>query len=151
MRKLKVLVSAWLLLWACCVYGDTTGVPYTSEVAIRDMLLKKVTPVFPPEALASVRHAALIEAHIVMNVSGDVVDATILESPDPSVNKAVLQALWKWKFKPFPGVSKDFKLAGKLTFYCIVDGKSGRIVNPDEVGIVELDGREPAVSKGKAR
>jgi hypothetical protein len=150
MRKLKVLVSTWLFLWACCLYADT-GVPYTSEVAIRDMLVRKVAPVFPPEALASVRHAAVIEAHVVMNVSGDVVDATILESPDPSLNKAVLQALWQWKFRPFTDVSKDFKLAGKLTFYCIVDGKSGRIVNPDEVGIVELDGREPAAPKGKAR
>jgi hypothetical protein len=67
------------------------------------------------------------------------------------VNKAVLQALRQWKFKPLTGESKDFKLAGKLTFYAIVDGKSGRIVNPDEVGIVELDGRAPAVSTGKAR
>jgi len=32
-----------------------------------------------------------------------------------------------------------------------VDGKSGRIVNPDEVGFVEIDGREPAVSKRKSR
>jgi hypothetical protein len=150
MQKLKVLIPVWLLLCACCLYGET-GVPYTSEVAIRDMLIKKVTPVFPSDALASVRHAAVIEARIVMNVSGDVVDATILESPDPSLSKATLQALWQWKFRPITGESKDFKLAGKLTFYCIVDGKSGKIVNPDEVGIVEIDGREPAVSKGKAR
>ena len=150
MRKLKVFVSAWLLLWACCLYGDT-GIPYTSEIAIRDMLVKRVTPVFPLEALPSIRHAAVIEAHIVMNVRGDVVDATILESPDPNLNKAVLQALWQWKFKPITGEGKDFKLAGKLTFYAIVDGKSGKIVNPDEVGFVELDGRESSVSTGKAR
>lgn len=59
----------------------------------------KVRPKLPPDLL-SAHDGKLIVVYAVVNVDGGLEQLRVLESPDPSLNPPVLEALGKWTLEP---------------------------------------------------
>ncbi|MGA7632267.1 MAG: energy transducer TonB, partial [Terriglobales bacterium] len=63
------------------------------------LLIKKVTPVYPPEAkYAHIQGSVVLQA--VINKSGDIVDLEAISGPNELVMSAV-NAVRKWKYRPY--------------------------------------------------
>jgi TonB family protein len=78
--------------------GLTIRVPVSAGVTT-GLIIKKVTPVYPPEARsARIQGTVLMQATI--NKTGDVVDLEVLSGPIELVVSAV-NAVRKWKYRPY--------------------------------------------------
>jgi hypothetical protein len=104
------------------------------EFTIRRVATKKPLPVYPPESVAKKR-AGVAVAAIRSDVSGNVIEATILEAPDEAIGVAARNALLTWVIPPMmvAGRSEPHGVNGKVTFYFqIVEGR-GRVSNPEDL------------------
>ena len=63
------------------------------------LLIKKVRPIYPPEAL-SARIEGTVRLRAVINKAGDVVDLEVMDGPLELVVSAV-DAVRQWKYRPY--------------------------------------------------
>ena len=75
---------------------------------------KRVNPVYPPTA-KSIRQTGVVKVEVVINEEGDI--ASIGNTSGPSMLKqAAVDALRKWKFKPFNRDGQPVKATGFVNF-----------------------------------
>jgi len=77
-------------------------------------LIKKVNPVYPPEAFKKkIEGIVIMEA--VADEKGKVSDLRMISSPDPLLTKAAMEAVKQWEYKPFIKDGKATKVAFTAT------------------------------------
>jgi TonB family protein len=93
--------------------GDPAVIPAQDAVAARygglpeidpsnagGMLVKKVTPVFPPEELSK-RTPGIVRMRVTIGLDGAVHDMQLVEASEVPMVSAVMEAVSQWKYKPF--------------------------------------------------
>jgi TonB family protein len=84
--------------------------------------IKRVQPPYPEVAKAA-KASGAVQVRVVVNETGDVVDATVL-SGHPLLRENALEAARQWKFKPTELAGKAVKVDGILTFNFSLAGES---------------------------
>ena len=138
---MKIQISqvwCWeIFVAACLVLGTSVGVRGQSEKVVRvdELGIRKsasriVMPTFPETARRRKAHGVAV-VELQYNGTGDVTDIQVLESPDPTIKEALIDAVKQWKFRISTLNGKPLSVRGKLTFYYIVE-KNGhaRVENP---------------------
>lgn len=94
------------------------------EASIRDIAVRKVLPIFPPEAAnASVSGVAVAQVRIDEN--GTLTSVEVLQAPHPSIAQATVAAIKQWEFKFTKNQATPECFNSKLTFYFVIeDGKA---------------------------
>jgi TonB family protein len=83
----------------------------TDEMNRLPQLVKAVNPTYPVEARMK-RITGVVIVEFVVDESGNVWIPTVIESPDPMLSKAAVNALLKWKF--LPGVKNGHKVNTRM-------------------------------------
>jgi TonB family protein len=103
------------------------------EDGMRKSAAKTVMPSYPNEA-QNKREQGVVVVEVQYDSKGDVVNATLLETPSKSIGDAVVVAVKQWKF--VPSKKQDgtaVSVRGKLTFYFEIDKEGkGRVQNPKQ-------------------
>lgn len=99
------------------------------ENHLRTKAISSVMPKFPAAARKGKASGAAV-AQITVDGEGRVVNVEVLEAPHPSINEAVKEALYKWRFAKFTVKGKPLRVRGKLTFYFVNEKKGARVENP---------------------
>ena len=81
---------------------------------VRPKLIKKVDPVYPPEALEK-KLGGLVVIEATLNSSGKVVEAKIIEGSQPLLNNAALDAVKQWEYKPYKENGKALSVSFTVT------------------------------------
>ncbi len=103
---------------------------HSNEFGLRVLMVHTVMPEYPEEAL-SAGAQGLVVAAVRSNPNGDLVTIKILQSPDPSISKAVVNALKQWKMKrTVNGGGEPSRYQGELRFHYIIENGVGRVENP---------------------
>ena len=103
------------------------------EDGMRKSAAKTVMPSYPDEALKK-REQGVVVTEVQYDPKGDVINATVIESPSKSIGDAAVIAVKQWKF--VPSKKQDgtpVSILGKLTFYFDIDKEGkGRVQNPKQ-------------------
>lgn len=106
----------------------------THEQILRSHAIRAVIPDFPAEARAQKAHGVVV-TQLGLNEQGIVMWVKVLQSPHPAINQAVIGAVRQWTFRPFRIEEEPACMAGKLTFYYIVEDNGRAYVrNPKRYG-----------------
>ena len=94
----------FLLIVAFFVHAQSTASPPSGRVAIspdiaKRLLVTVVPPDYPPIAKAA-GIVGIVHARVVIDESGNIKDVTLV-SGHPMLAPAALEAIRKWKYKPF--------------------------------------------------
>jgi TonB family protein len=100
----------------------------THEQILRSRAVNAIMPTFPPGALKDKAQGVAV-AQVELNEEGEVIAVKILQASHPAIERAMFDAIIRWRFKPFMISGKAGCIQGKLTFYFII--------NQDGVGIVK--------------
>lgn len=103
------------------------------EDGMRKSASKTVMPSYPEEAVKK-REQGVVVVELQYDAKGDVVNASVLETPSRSIGDAVVIAVKQWKFVPSKKIDGTaVSVRGKLTFYFEIDkdGK-GLVQNPKQ-------------------
>jgi TonB family protein len=106
-----------------------------SEEGIRRFATITVLPTFPDDALRA-KESGVAVASIEVDVNGRISRLEVVEAPSPSIKASVTQAVQKWQFDPTYTGGRPTRLLGKLTFYFVIRGGKGLVLNPSEAGYV---------------
>ena len=85
---------------ATAVVGNLDSPPTALHTAL---------PAMPRDVIAK-RTEGTVEAALLVDESGEVVEVTILKSPDPALSNAVLVALKQWQFAPMTASGRPTKV-----------------------------------------
>jgi TonB family protein len=101
------------------------------EKTLRKWAKVVVMPTYPPESKKNNAQGVVV-AELSIDETGTVKKVEILESPDDAIGKAVTNATKQWKFEPAidDSTGKAIRLAGKLTFYFVIEGTAAYVRNP---------------------
>jgi len=103
-----------------------------AEGVLRRKTIHVVLPSFPPEALRR-RAQGVAVAELEVNEEGYVAHSRVLQAPDPAIRAAVEEAIKQWTFRPTTVRKTPVRVVGKLTFYFVIEGGKGRVLNPEEM------------------
>lgn len=80
---------------------DRSTIPFVEggELASPELIKPAIMPVYPEEARKG-RVMGTVVLRLVIDENGTVVDATGLESPDPTLTVAAVEAVRQWRFRP---------------------------------------------------
>jgi TonB family protein len=126
----KVVVAYLLfsLVWGGMnVLQEITG--HVHENHLRTKAIASLMPKFPAVAKKE-KISGVAVAKITVNGDGQVANVQILEAPHPSIEQAVKEALYKWRFAKFSIKGKPIIAIGKMTFYFVNDKRGARVENP---------------------
>ena len=136
-RRIRVRGAFWLLSLPAFVFvvAPVIGVQYkvatVPEKTLRKFAKTVVMPVYPD---ASQRDGAqgVAVAKLDINEEGTVNKVEVLEAPDDAIANALVTALKMWTFqRPIEdSTGKPIRLAGKLTFYFVIENGRGVVRNP---------------------
>lgn len=81
-------------------------------------LIKRVDPVYPPEAVKK-QEEGMVIMEVVVDKQGNVADVNITSGENPVLSKAAVEAVRQWKYRPYlkDGVPKPVKFIVVLDFY----------------------------------
>lgn len=102
---------------------------HVHENHLRTKAIASVMPKFPNAAKKKKINGVAV-AQITVDETGQVINVEVLEAPHPSIEEAVKEALYQWRFAIFSVKGKPFKAIGKMTFYFVNDKKGARVENP---------------------
>jgi TonB family protein len=137
----RLLLSVLCITTLLCLVTATpiahfqTNVPTRREAALRRSAIENPMPEYPKQSLEA-RHTGVAVVEILADTEGRVERVRVLEAPDPYIEKSVTKAVSAWRFKPLttgPNTSERTKFDGKLFFYFVIQGGSGRVLFPDEM------------------
>ena len=116
------------------VIGQKCVVGKISEIDMRKHARKQVLPEFPKQAKdLNVKGVAVVEVQL--NARSEISSILIIQSPHPSVNRALTEAVSKWLFE-FNQDREETPLCfkGKLTFYFIDENGTSLVRHPKRFG-----------------
>ncbi|HEX8847742.1 MAG TPA: energy transducer TonB [Pyrinomonadaceae bacterium] len=102
---------------------------HVHENHLRTKAIASYMPKYPDVAKKE-KISGVAVARITVDESGQVAKVEILEAPHPSIEEAVKEALYKWRFAKFTIKGKPLKAIGKMTFYFVNDKRGARVENP---------------------
>ena len=134
LQKPVLLIVFWQLAslgFAFTLSAPQNVVARASEASLRKIATKVVMPNYPHESIKRGAKGVAV-AELVIGVAGDVSNAEVLEAPDALIEKAVLEAVKQWKFRPTNVKGGGpVSVRGKLTFYFEINEKGqGKVENP---------------------
>jgi TonB family protein len=136
LRKFLWRTRAGLLVFGCtisfAVTANSQSVIKVAELSLRKAATRVVMPEFPPEAIKR-RVSGVAVIRILYDENGEVIKTKVLEAPDLLTGNAVLAAVKQWQFQPQKVNGEPVRIKSKLTFYFVIEGGIGRVVNPKQV------------------
>lgn len=120
---------AWMNLFAAVPAWRQCTNSKLHERDVRRFAVKTVLPPYPEEAKKA-RAQGVAVAELEITTKGDVTSVRLLESPHPSIEEAVSNAVMQWKFKVDVPADAPQCVKGKLTFYFVIEGNNARVKNP---------------------
>ena len=99
-----------------------------TEKTMRERATKSVMPGFPDEAMKRGAKGMAV-AELEFDTKGGVTVVEIVESPDPSISRALTEAIKQWKFRPFKMAGEPVCVRGALSFRYESDRTKGSVKN----------------------
>lgn len=126
----------FLFLVTCVINTVAGGQGNTAkQIRAHEFYLRKkaITSVVPKYPLAARKDNAsgVAVSQITIDENGQVLNVEVLQSPHPSIEAEVKEALYKWRFSKFTINGKPYKTTGKLTFYFIIEKGRARVEGPN--------------------
>lgn len=102
----------------------------THEQILRRRAVNAIMPKFPLGALKAKAQGVAV-AQVELDKTGEVTAVKILQASHPTIERAMFDAVIRWRFKPFQLGGESACIQGKLTFYFVIneDG-TGVVKNP---------------------
>lgn len=107
----------------------TTAAPSPGPDSKTLELVKQVRAVYPNEAVANQMQGE-VKLKLLVNESGDVEDAQVIDGDDV-FRKSAVDAVKKWKFKPFIKNGKAIKVATIINMDFAISGHTKDVKDPD--------------------
>lgn len=99
------------------------------EDGLRKSAYKIIMPDFPEQSKKRNAHGVAV-VQLEYDGNGDVTRVKALQTPDSDIERAVVAAVQRWKFRPSTIGGVPLKVRGKLTFYYVIDRRGARVNNP---------------------
>ncbi len=113
MKFLKIL--SFMGITATLLYAGGERIWDVWEVKYKPVLIQKIRPKYP-EVAKKKRIEGEVRVSIIVNEKGEVESAKIVASSNPIFNKACLEAVYKFKFKPGRIGNKNVKVKLLIPF-----------------------------------
>jgi TonB family protein len=109
-----------------------------AEGAFRALVIHEVVPEYPADALRTELSGVSV-AEVDVGTSGDVLRIHVLQAPGDSVGDAMTRALTKWKFRVPTVKGVPLGVAGKITYYFLIENRKGRVLAPSQMPTAHED------------
>ncbi|MGO9097698.1 MAG: energy transducer TonB [Bryobacteraceae bacterium] len=111
--------------------ASNPGAARVSESSFRHAATNIVVPVYPLEAVRSGVHGVAV-ADVQIDETGAVSRVQVLEAPSPSIGRAMISALSKWRLPPTTISGRPTVLLGKVTYYFFIEKGRPKVASPAE-------------------
>jgi TonB family protein len=105
------------------------------ESGLRMFVTQTVMPLYPPEDVKNGKSGVAV-AHVEVSEDGRVAKLNITEAPTKAISEEVTRAVSLWRFEKTFVRGQPARMIGDLTFYFVIRGREGRVLNPAETGYV---------------
>jgi periplasmic protein TonB len=105
---------AWLLATSACQLSGEEKTVAVSESELRTAAIQKIEPDYPAVA-RQIRLTGTVELEILVNASGAVEKVSVVKG-NTLLTGPSLQAIRRWKFKPFGTGAEPAKASGPIRF-----------------------------------
>jgi outer membrane biosynthesis protein TonB len=102
---------------------------------LRKAASRLVVPLFPRESLHA-RHQGVAVAEVTFGTTGKIERVDVLDAPDTWILAAMLDAVRRWELPSATHGSHPVSLTGKLTYYFLIRGGVGVVMDPTQTFFV---------------